>query len=208
MGGGDFFELLFVIAFILFGILGGRKKKPGAGQPQIPRPRTRPRPVPRPAPDRSPGSRYPQPQPRASSETAQDALLRELEGLLTGRSPVPVEEAEPRWSPTPSDRVPDPAEARSLEPLEVEEAAGWDEGMERASETPEAARWSEGLERPATTLETLDEAGDASHARFHERYDYSVRTKQRATRGPTFDVREVRRAVIWSEILGPPVSER
>jgi len=207
MSGGDFFELLFVIAFILFGILGGKKKKPGAGQPQVPRPRTRPRPAPRPTPDRSPAGRYPQPTPRASSETAQDVLLRELEGLLTGRGPVPVEQDEPRWSPTSSDRVPDPEEARSLESLEVEETAVWEEGLERASEVRDTPRWTEGRDRPAASLETLEEAGAASHDRFHERYDFTVQAK-RAARGPTFDVVDMRRAVIWTEILGPPVSER
>jgi hypothetical protein len=199
MSGGDFFELLFVIAFILFGILGGRKKKPGAGQPQVPRPR--------PAPDRSPAGRHPQPPPRAGSEPSQDALLRELEGLLTGRRPLPVEQDEPRWSPASSDRVPDPEEARSLESLEVEETAVWEEGLERASEVRDTARWTEGRDRPAASLETLEEAGEASHERYHERYDFTVQA-ERAARGPTFDVRDVRRAVIWSEILGPPVSER
>jgi hypothetical protein len=200
---GDLFEILFILAFILFGLLGGRKrkKKPGAGEPQRPQPR--PRPVPRPAPERSAARQ----QRSAPPETAQDALLRELEGLLTGRAPRPVEQ-EAEWMPVPSDRVPDPVEARSLESLEVEETVLWGEGLDRASEARDTARWTEGRNRAARTLETLEEAGEASHRRFHERYDFSTRTEPRTARGPTFDVRDVRRAVVWSEILGSPVSMR
>lgn len=197
---GDLFEILFVIAFILFGILGGRKKKPGAGEPQRPRPR--PRPVPRPSPERATAR-----QRSAPPETAPDALLRELEGLLTGRAPRPVEQ-EVEWAPVPSDQVPDPVEARSLESLEVEETALWGAGLERASEARDTARWTEGRNRAARTLETLEEAGEASHRRFHERYDFSTRPEPRTAGGSVFDVRDVRRAVVWSEILGPPVSQR
>jgi len=199
---GDLFELLFVLAFILFGILGGRKKKPGAGQRQLPRPR--PRPVSRPAPERSPVARRPAP---ATSQAPKDVLLRELEGLLTGQRPVPVE-AEPAWAPASSDRVPDPEEARSLESLEDEGSAAWEEGLERTSEIREAARWTEGRAQEAGTLETLEESGEGSHQRFHERYAVAARPESRSSRGPTFDVRDVRRAVVWSEILGPPVSLR
>jgi hypothetical protein len=196
---GDLFEILFILAFILFGLLGGRrKKKPGAGEAQRPRPR----PVPRPSPERSTAR-----QRSAPPETAPDALLRELEGLLTGRAPRPVEQ-ESEWAPVPSDRVPDPVEARSLESLEVDETALWGEGLERASEARDTARWTEGKNRAARTLETLEEAGEASHRRFHERYDFSTRTEPRPARGSTLDVRDVRRAVVWSEILGPPVSMR
>jgi len=201
---GDLFELLFVVAFILFGILGGRKKKPGAGQRQLPQPRPRPRPAPRPVPERSPLARR---SPPAAPPTAQDALLRELEGLLTGQRPAPVE-AEPEWVSTSSDRVPDPEEARSLESLEAETSAVWEEGLERASETSGTPRWAEGRDREAGTLETLEEAGEGSHKRFHERYAIAARAESRSPRSPTFDMNEVRRAIVWSEILGPPVSVR
>jgi hypothetical protein len=202
---GDLFELLFVIAFILFGILGGRKKKrPGAGQQQLPRPRPRLRPAPRPAPERFPGARRP---PPATPQTPKDALLRELEGLLTGQRPAPVE-VEPAWVPASSDRVPDPDEARSLESLEDEGSAAWEEGLEQASDIRDTPGWAKGRDREAGTLETLEEAGETSHQRFHERYAIAPRAESRAPRGPIFDIKDIRRAIVWSEILGPPVSLR
>jgi hypothetical protein len=199
---GDLFELLFVLAFILFGILGGRKKK-GAGQRQLPQPRPRPRPAPRPAPDRSMAGRTAQ-RPPSAPRTTQDALLQELEGLLTGRpvrgEPVPVA--------SPMGDTPDPDEARSLESLEDETSARWEEGLERATESAESAGWSAGRDRGQESLETLEEAGGASHVRFHSLYDRQPDAPPRPTQRAVFRNADVRRAVIWSEILGPPVSER
>jgi len=204
--GGDLFEILFVVAFILFGILGGRKKKPGASQTGG----TRPRLPGRASVSGPPTARRPQ--------ATQDALLRELEGLLTGRRPAD----QPSWAPIPSHQVPDPTEARSLETLDAEETATWEAGLQRASE--EAVTWEEGLQRaskvqetpswlagqrrPTASLETLQEAGEAEHDRFHERYDVRSRPPTSEAHRPTFDMRDIRRAVVWSEILGVPVSMR
>jgi len=206
--GGDLFEILFVVAFILFGILGGRKKKPGASQTGG----TRPRP---PMPGRTSSSGAPT---ARRPQTTQDALLRELEGLLTGRPPA----EPPPWAPVPGHRVPDPTEARSLETLDADETATWEEGLRRGSE--ETATWEEGLERaakvqetpswlagqrrPTASLETLQGAGEAEHDRFHERYDVRSRPPTSGARRPTFDMQDIRRAVVWSEILGTPVSMR
>jgi hypothetical protein len=192
--GGDFFEILFVLAFILFGILGGRKKKPNATQTGGARPRPPIRG--RPSPPRSPTGRRPQ--------STQDALLRELEGLLTGRRPTD----QPPWSPVPGHQVPDPAEARSLETLDAEETDTWEEGLRRASEVQETSRWMAGQERPAASLETLQGAGKPEHDRFHDLYDVASRPPTSSAHRPTFDLQDVRRAVIWSEILGTPVSMR
>jgi hypothetical protein len=203
---GDLFEILFVLAFILLGLLGGRKKKPGAGQPQVPRPMPRPRPGSPPTARRAPTVSRPA-RPPAPPETTQDVLLRELEGLLTGRRPGPVEQA-PTGAPAPVHRVPDPDEARSLETLEVEETAAWEAGIERASEARETARWTEGRDRAPVTLETLEEAGESSHARFHERYAATAAAQPAVVEAPEDGLRHVRRAVVWAEILGPPVSLR
>lgn len=188
--GGDLLEILFVVAFILFGVLGGRKKKP--------QPRSRPAPRPRP-PRPQPGSR-----PEQSPQRAQDAMLRELEALLGGAPPDPPR----RSAPTPFDRVPDPAEARSLETLEVEETSSWEEGLDQAAEITVTTAWSEGRNRGAGTLETLEGAGEASHDRYHERYQLSKPATVTPRQGPAFSLQDVRRAVIWAEILGPPVSQR
>jgi hypothetical protein len=205
---GDLFELLFVIAFILIGLLGGRKKKPRADQPR-PRRLPRERPMPRPAPPARPtAGRIAPSRTRMEPPTAQEALLRELEGLLTGRRPAPAE-TELMWAPPPSDRVPDPEEARSLETLESEEAAGWEEGLDRApEEIRDTPRWAEGRDQQAASLETLEEAGEASHIRFHQKYAASAGPQPMGQRAPSFDLAEVRRALVWSEILGAPVSMR
>lgn len=211
--GGDLFEILFVIAFILFGILGGRKKKPGAGQTRPPRPRPHPRPVPQRGASRSASSAG----AREPPQRTQDALLRELEGILTGRRPAPQ----------PFDQVPDPDEARSLETLDVSETDSWDAGLEQAAQVGDTALWHEGRDRAtgavaadtplwhegrdraAGSLETLEGAGEASHSRYHQRYGpTAVSGLQRKARGASFDLRDMRRAVILAEILGPPVSER
>lgn len=189
--GGDLFEILFVVAFILFGILGGRKKKPGAGQT----PRSRPQRPPRPRTAR---------QQAGGPGTTQDALLRELEGLLTGRRPV----EESSWQPVPSPDVPDPSEARSLETLEVEETAAWEEGLDRAAVVQDTARWMAGRDRGAKSLETLEGAGEASHTRFHQRYNLTAEAPARAEPAARFAMGEIRRAVVWAEILGKPVSMR
>jgi len=195
---GDLLEILFVAAFILFGLLGSRKKRPQQGRPPT-RPRPQPRtPVARRAPPRS------QPTARASG-TDQERLLRELEGLLTGR---PVSEPAPASGPSPMRDMPDPDEAQSLESLEIEEgASAWEEGLERASETGTAS-WSAGSTRAAESLETLEEAGGASHKRFHALYDRQPDFVQKKPAPRVFGVADVRRAIVWSEILGPPVSER
>jgi hypothetical protein len=190
--GGDLFEILFVVAFILFGILGGRKKKPGAGQTRPPRPRPHSRPAPRRESRQSATS-------GGSPPLTQDALLRELEGILTGRRPAP----------TGIEHVPDPEEAQSLEPLDGSESDSWEAGLEQAAEVGDTALWHEGRERAAGSLETLEGANEASHSRFHDRYSPTeVARLQRKARAASFDLRDLQRAVIWSEILGPPVSER
>lgn len=202
--GGDLFEVLFVVAFILFGILGGRKKKPGAGQS---------RPAPRQQASRSPSSVG----SRQAGQTTQDALLRELEGILTGRRPAPQR----------IDHVPDPDEARSLETLDVGETDSWEAGLEQAAQVGDTALWhegrdresgsaagdtalwQEGRDRAAGSLETLEGAGEASHSRYHQRYGLTaVSGLQRKARDASFALGDMRSAVILSEILGPPVSER
>jgi hypothetical protein len=90
--------------------------------------------------------------------------------------------------------VPDPDEARSLEVIE---------------EPAETARWMAGIERAATSLETTEAAGEVSHKRFRDRYETTAAA--RVTTDATASVKELavlRRAIIWSEILAPPMSLR
>lgn len=106
-------------------------------------------------------------------------MLRELERLLG--TPVEIEQEE----------------AVSLERTDREDVA----------REPESAAWTAGIERAAESLETLEEAGGKSHQRFHARYpDAPPPAAEPAHAGPT--TAQLRRAIIWSEILAPPVSLR
>ncbi|MDH3495928.1 MAG: hypothetical protein OER21_04135 [Gemmatimonadota bacterium] len=164
---GDYFELLLALAFILFGILGSRKKKKPS--PPTRRPQARPaRPAARP-PSRA------APQPRGALRDLLEQLEQAAQGGLV---PPPA-------------RVPDPDEAVSLETLEVEESA----------------LWMEGLDRGTASVETLEPAGGKSHVRFHEKYLDAPAPAPPPAPAPITN-RDLRRAVIWSEILAPPVSMR
>ena len=196
--GGDLFEILFVIAFILFGLLGGRKKK--RPQPPRPQPRARQRPAPRPAPDRTATAQ--RPGAARSGGTGQDRLLRELEGLLTGRPVQREPELESR--PVSMEGLPEPDEARSLEALDPEVPSSWEEAKARSADVTD--RWRAGRARGAQTLETLEAAGGKSHERFHRLYDRPAEEAEAG--GAAFPTGDMRRAIIWAEILGPPVSER
>lgn len=181
---GDVLEVLAVLAFILFGLLGGKKKK---NQPQQTRPR---RPL---QPRATPGTG------RAGATTRQDALMRELENLFTGRVSSP-----PRRLPEPEE----PTEAVSLEPVDAEESARWEAGLEEAAAVQETTAWEEGLHRDKRSLETLEGAGKESHARFHERYDQAGQRPMVHSVGPEFHSRDLRRAIVWAEIMNKPVSMR
>lgn len=193
---GDLLQLLFVAAFILFGLLGGRKKK----RPPTPIPRPGARPDARVGAERPTAGRS---APR-SGRPDQDRLLRELESLLTGRPARSEAEPPPTYGFVQG--PPDPEEAQSLELLEADEPSSWEEAKARATEVTDV--WRAGETRAAETLETLEAAGGASHKRFHALYDRPPEVAKPRRPRPSFPTAEMRRAFIWSEILGPPVSER
>jgi hypothetical protein len=135
-----------------------------------------------PAPSRRPPAPAPRrPQP---AQNPYQSTLDSLEHILSGRTPTPRPAG-----------VPDPTEAYSLESTAIEEVG---------------AQWQAGLDRRNESLETLEAAGGASHVAFHARYinePSAVPTiSDTADRGP--DPATIRHAIIWSEILGPPVGLR
>jgi hypothetical protein len=175
----DLLSLLVFVAFVVLSLLGRRKKAPPPSGPPRPRPATRP--PPRLAGlQRSPPAR---PAPPRTGNALRD-FLAQLE-----------QAAEPEGVPRPA---PEP------EPTEVEVVS-----LERVEEPTETARWMAGIERSTESLETLEEAGTKSHARFRERYQTTaaalVTTDAAASAG---QLAALRRAIIWSEILAPPVSLR
>ena len=195
MGFEDLFQILIALA-VLFGLFGGRKKQPKTGDPQ-----RRP-PQPRPAP------------PRPTGQTRQEPARQ-----IGRQTPLP-----PRPVPQPP--------ARQL-PVEVE-VRGAPEGfadevyrilsgeLERRredtleSEGAETAEARNRFEVEANSLETLEPAGEVSHAAFHKKYlpaatPVPAAPGPGATRGqlvvPGFALRgraSLRQAIVWSEILGPP----
>jgi hypothetical protein len=182
----DLLQLIFAAILILFGLLGSKKKRP-TQQPPRQRPAPRPGPGPRPRATARPAPAPRPAPPRPAATRQRDALVQELERLLGAQ--VEVEE---------SGELP---EAVSLERTDVEEKRI----------RPEAAgeSWAAGLAREAASLETLEEAGEKSHARFHARYDKAAGpTTLDAAASSNPPLIRLRRAIIWSEILGPPVSER
>jgi hypothetical protein len=94
----------------------------------------------------------------------------------------------------------EPAEAVSLEETDFEERPARVEGP--------GARWTEGLDRGAESLETLEEAGESSHARFHARLQATAGAAPGDAQPVDPGVARLRQAIIWREILGPPVSLR
>jgi hypothetical protein len=127
----------------------------------------------------------PQPRPQPAPQSHKDALVQELERLLGTR--VEVDEAG------------DLPEAVSLEATDVEDR--------RVRLDQESTRWAAGLAREEASAETLEEAGTTSHDRFHARYMSASAVEARSAPADPA-VARLRSAIIWSEILGPPLSER
>ncbi len=103
---GDFVELIIFLAILIIGLLSGSRKKTQSQQ----KPRARPQRRPEPAAATQTARPVPQPAPARGGKTLEESLL----DLLQQRVPEPVQ-PEPAFEPV----VPEPTEARSLEPLEV-----------------------------------------------------------------------------------------
>ncbi|MEN8374472.1 MAG: hypothetical protein ABFS34_03405 [Gemmatimonadota bacterium] len=135
----------------------------------------------------------------AAPAPAQPQTPQELWQILTGqRLPVPV----PRRSPPPSParqgtrmRIPEPTRPR--------------EGFGREREEPAGDELVLSLE--GESLETIEMDAEARHAEFHRKIAKKPPKKvtvQALTRLGLGDVGDVRRAIVLSEILGPPASEQ
>ena len=182
----DLLQLVFAAVLILFGLLGGRKKKP-TQQPPHRRPTQPVRPAPPPTRTARAAPQMRSAPPRPAAPRQRDALIEQLQRMLGGQV-----EAEPLEVDVP--------EAVSLEATDVEERRQRVEGT--------SARWAAGLERGAESLETLEEAGASSHARFHARLQATAPAPPVAAAQIDPATARLRHVIIWSEILGPPVSLR
>jgi hypothetical protein len=187
------FGIGFVVLWILLNLLGKRKKSSS----QTARP-----------PASRPQQRLPVTLPRS---TGADPTQREgarLQDLLRELGKTIDEAAGPRGRP---------ASAR-LPPAEEVEERGSLETM------PEARSLEEGVRRPERTVVDADDEAEAIVARRiaaseanarplaaadHQVFDARVRQEPAdATATGGYSMRRLRSAVVWREILGPPVSLR
>ncbi|HSK17676.1 MAG TPA: hypothetical protein VK912_00945 [Longimicrobiales bacterium] len=212
--------IVFVVAPLIEKLLKAGK---GAQQPPEQRPQQR---IP-------PQQRVPQPRPQArlpqqhreeragrSDEAAADMLPDDLWEILTGerrtpRAPAPAPEVEPQDI---EERY--PVEAYPDESLSLEEAAleqpsprGW---PSRLPEDTAVVLSPEAYERPlperdvprVVSLEELEFDTEKRHDRFHKRLDTlkpAARVRRPAPSLYRFtNDEDVRRAIVMSEILGPP----
>lgn len=170
--------IIFAAVILLSTVFGGRKKKAGGSPPQAPT-APRPRPVVASATQAS------------SREQPRHVVRDERPRLEPGKEPGSFREF--------FELLQQQAEAATRgEPLVLEEAP----------EPPPQPTAPVRRERPpAETLETLEAAGRKSHDRFHDKYIRPLEAPHRNL-PPRFilpqDPVSLKRAVIWSEILGSP----
>ena len=215
--------LLLIIVFIVAPLI-ERLLKAGKGAQQPPEPGPQQR-IP-------PQQRVPQPRPQPrlpqqrqesagrSDDAAADMLPDDLWEILTGerrtpRAPAPVPEVEPEDIDEryPVEAYPD--EALSLEEAALEQPSerGW---MSRLPDDTAVVVSPEAYERPlpvrdlprVVSMEALEFDTEKRHDRFHQRLETLkpaavVRRPAPSLYRFTSD-EDVRRAIVMSEILGPP----
>ena len=211
--------LLLIIVFIVAPLI-ERLLKAGKGAQLPPEPRPQQRIPPQ---QRVPQQRPPQQRERSagrSEEAAADMLPDDLWEILTGerrtpRAPVPVPEVEPEEidEQYPVEAYPDEAQSLEEAALERPSPRGW---LSKYPETTEVVLGPEAFERPiperevpqVVSLEQLSFDSEKRHDRFHQRLETltpaaKVRRPAPSTYRFTSD-EDVRRAIVMSEILGPP----
>ena len=197
----DFFELLFIVLFLLVPLFEGiMKKKRQNAEPTLPE---------------TPESEYDGEQPSGAgthdpgpaSEMVPDDLWAVLTGERRERSPVEVADREevgvtapdePAWAREPEwDAQPEPREV------------GWHEIRDEEADLREPVSLEyEGPE--AVTLETPPPPPEVRHAAFHRNLEETAEPRRSPTPRSRGLVRELqtrgglRQGILLSEILGPP----
>ncbi len=175
----DFISLIIVAAVILLStVFGGKKKKQRGNAPRTPAPEA----------------------PRPRREVA--AATREAPSREQPRHVVRAD--RPKMEPRKQ-----PGSFREFFELLQQQAEAATHGeplvLDELPEPPPAPVRQE--RPPAQTIETLEAAGGKSHERFHEAYIGPIDVPARKL-PPRFvlprDPVSLKRAVIWSEILGSP----
>lgn len=184
----DFDAILVLGAlWFLFNLLSGLKRKS--------RPPSRPRPVPQ---DRQTLSSRPDSTQREGSRL--ERMLREFERAL--------EQAGAEGRPA-SQPLPEEEEVEERESLETEpEIVSLEQDVRRASRR-EFNQDADAEQLVARRIAAATARDAATTKVDHTLFDNEIRqepAEHTGTRGYTAE--ELRRAVVWREILGPPVSER
>lgn len=203
----DFFTFLVIFIFFVLPalqrVLKGQQQK--GPPPQQRRPQTRPMPQRRPLPGST--TRPPAPAPRERQPTAEDLIPEDLWAILTGQ-PRPQRPAPP---PSPAPTAPVPAEAESLETQgygrEGQSLETIEDEITRADKVL-ARRRRDDSAPVVVSLETEPAPEPVRHTRFHERLDALAPAarmqRKEAPLRSLRDPRELRRAFILTEVLGPP----
>ncbi len=185
---GGLIELLIILAIILFGLFGKKKRPPieeeemeGMPPPRQPEPGRAGRQAPQ---RRAPRSRVPQPTTQQRAEPP--------------RRPVPA--PEPRPEPIPTIGPDLGSLAEELDRLLRHRA--------EPEPLPEPI-----YERPIISLEETEIDDEERHRIFHERLAEThapPRVIRRRGPGLTLDLDrdQIRQAIVWREVLGPPVGLR
>lgn len=171
--------IIFAVLIFLSSLFGRKKKKPGGSTP--------------------PTAKAPRPRQQVAAAT------REASSGEQPRHPVPAE--RPRMEPRKQ-----PGSFREFFELLQQQAEDATQGQplvseevpERSPPPPEPVRREL---PPPPALETLEGAGEESHKRFHDKYIRPLDAPPRNL-SPRFILPRnpvsLKRAVIWSEILGRP----
>lgn len=177
----DWIELIIFAVVVLFGLLAGDKKK-SRRQQLPPRHRTRPSP--------SATQTSTRPRPAQDPRTIAEQILERMQQAEAER------------------RAPPPQEA-PLDPMHTSEAISLET---EAPETYERDRIGSEIfvreidEERDLTMETLEEAGTASHQRFHDRYLTSIADVPSPVPVPRVRMtpRRAREAFVLMAVLGRP----
>ena len=195
----DFGGLLVLgAAWLLFSLLGRAR---GDGRP---RPRTAQN-LPRPRPTPQVGRNAPTGDPTQQEGSRLERMLRELERNL---EQVAAQSEPPRRPPVPP--LPDDEDIEERESLEEPERVV---SLETEVNRPARVRYDQdsGAEELVRRRTAAAEARDGPITRAdHKRFDARIRQEpaDHTAVQRRYTPEQLRHAVVWREILGPPVSER
>ena len=199
--------IIFAVVYAIVAILGKIKQAQQKGADRAPTPEPRPRLQPRPAPQRAPRPHQPA-SPRSPGNTQAEATrLEELLRVLGEAAGVPTTEGT-IGRPA---RVPLPAaeEVEELESLEVEEQILNLETVVRRPARREVDHDDEAEALIQARIRSAQARDRTLNRADHQAFDKKIRKVEpdntRVAKAPRPSMRQ---AMVWREILGPPLGLR